>query len=309
MMTESKYFRSRQVGDETKEYFVDITGKKHGHYFLFKKSKLKTECFFFHGELNGSFTTYNDNMNKEVEACYRFGLKVGKYKHYYSNGDLFLEGTYKKGKRVDYWKVFSKKGNLLLDINYNLPIETTFYYLNGELCKKDHLSSIYSWICELKGALEDEEINRLNVLMWGIENQTEELLSYNIPAVKKQWNDLMSHLKENDSRLYTVLAKGKLVTYENNITHMTYVVEYDQIHKLLFKQIQKKKYISRLQKMISEFHKHKFEIKTLLENELELGLLSLEEKLHNGEVQDTVFATDLVDSCRINIAPYDVFYL
>ena len=72
----------------------------------------------------------------------------------------------------------------------------------------------------------------------------------------------MSHLKENDSRLYTVLAKGKLVTYENNITHMTYVVEYDQIHKLLFKQIQKKKYISRLQKMISEFHKHKFEIKT-----------------------------------------------
>jgi len=50
-------------------------------------------------------------------------------------------------------------------------------------------------------------------------------------------------------------------------------------------------------------------LKTLLENELELGLLSLEEKLHNGEVQDTVFATDLVDSCRINIAPYDVFYL
>lgn len=65
---------------------------------------------FKHGMLDGDFTSWHPNDNKQAEVTYREGLAVGTMKAWWYNGEKRMEGDFIAGRKNGCWETWHDNG-------------------------------------------------------------------------------------------------------------------------------------------------------------------------------------------------------
>lgn len=100
-----------------------LTGEKRSDTFLLtdKEEAKKTEYreIFCNGIriskssiIEGKYTTYHKNGNKDIEGVYKEGIRIGVWRSWYLSGKLHAESTYKENNQfTGYEVVFNENGS------------------------------------------------------------------------------------------------------------------------------------------------------------------------------------------------------
>jgi antitoxin component YwqK of YwqJK toxin-antitoxin module len=86
-----------------------------------KGEKVREECQYFDGKLDGPYTRKYISGQVAIEGNYELKQRVGLWTSYYEDGQVKYEGSYDKGRKVGVWKVYNRKGVLAKSVDYSAP--------------------------------------------------------------------------------------------------------------------------------------------------------------------------------------------
>jgi hypothetical protein len=105
---------------EVEDYDVDsnIVCSTGIHFFLSREAARCYEGAIKNGKRHGSYITYYDNGNKNIETVYVNGILHGYYAVYNENGNKWIESAYVDGKRHGHYITYTANGVMIDDVVY-----------------------------------------------------------------------------------------------------------------------------------------------------------------------------------------------
>ncbi|HRU02358.1 MAG TPA: hypothetical protein P5239_11720, partial [Victivallales bacterium] len=106
----------------------DIKHKSYKEYY--KSGKIKIECTYDNGKINGPYVYWYENGQKALEGVLKNGLREGQFTEFYPDGRKKFVYTFKDDKLDGLWQEF-------YDLE-NSPIAIEKNYKSGVLLSELH---------------------------------------------------------------------------------------------------------------------------------------------------------------------------
>ena len=116
------------------------------------------ECTYKDGKIEGTFMSWHDNGQKDLEETFKDGKRIGKSISWHKNGKKRREATFKDGKPTGVKTEWHDTGKKALEMNHTAWVDgkmtgtttSTSWHRNGRRAQKatyidGNMISIKSW--------------------------------------------------------------------------------------------------------------------------------------------------------------------